>query len=89
MAMRASALKTKIGKGSATRGGAGAQPSRGTAKLQRKSKSDRSAAVRFFTVIALALMMGGLASPQTNAQGSRRDDIVFGPSGHPIIPCTR
>jgi Pectate lyase superfamily protein len=60
----------------------------GTARLQRKSKNDRSAAVRFFTIFALALIMGGLASPQAGAQGSRRDDIVFGPSGHPIAGAT-
>jgi len=88
MAMRASALETKTDQGSATRGGAGGQLSRGTAKLQRKSKSDRSAAVRISTIFAFALIMGGLALPQANAQGSRRDDIVFGPSGHPIAGAT-
>jgi hypothetical protein len=65
-----------------------AQLSPGTAKVQRKSKSDRSAVVRFFTIFALALMIGGLASPQARAQGSRRDDIVFGPTGHPIAGAT-
>jgi Pectate lyase superfamily protein len=88
MAMRASALKTKTGEGGATRGGAGGQLSRRTAKLQRKHKNDRSAAVRFFTIFALALIMGGLASPQVSAQGSRRDDVVFGPCGHPIAGAT-
>src|ERR1700684_590801 len=88
MAMRASALKTKTDEGGATRGGAGGQLSRRTAKLQRKHKNDRSAAVRFFTIFALALIMGGLASPQVSAQGSRRDDIVFGPTGHPIAGAT-
>ena len=88
MAKRASASMTKTHKGSAARRGVGAQLSRGTAKLQRKSKSDRSAAVRFFTIFALALMMGGLASPQSSAQGSRRDDVVFGPTGHPIAGAT-
>ena len=83
MAKRASASMTKTHKGSAARRGVGAQLSRGTAKLQRKSKSDRSAAVRFFTIFALALMMGGLTPPQSSAQGSRRDDVVFGPTGHP------
>jgi hypothetical protein len=56
--------------------------------LQRKHKNDRSAAVRFFTIFALALIMGGLASPQVSAQGSRQDDIVFGPFGHPIAGAT-
>ena len=53
-------------------------------RLQRSSRRDRSAPVRFFAILALALTMGGLASPQARAQGSRRDDIVFGPSGHPV-----
>ena len=88
MAKRASASMTKTHKGSAARRGVGAQLSRGTAKLQRKSKSDRSAAVRFFTIFALALMMGGLTPPQSSAQGSRRDDVVFGPTGHPIAGAT-
>ncbi|MGB7751837.1 MAG: glycosyl hydrolase family 28-related protein, partial [Candidatus Acidiferrales bacterium] len=44
--------------------------------------------MRFFTIFALALIMGGLASPQAKAQGSRRDDIVFGPTGHPIAGAT-
>ena len=83
MAKRASASMTKTHKGSAARRGVGAQLRPGPAKLQRKSKSDRSAAVRFFTIFALALMMGGLASPQSSAQGSRRDDVVFGPTGSP------
>src|SRR5277367_228245 len=41
-------------------------------------------ASRAAAIIALALTMGALASPQARAQGSRRDDIVFGPSGHPV-----
>ena len=65
-----------------------AQSSRVAAKSQRKSEDATSAAVRFFTIIALALTMGGLASPAANAQGSRRDDVVFGPAGHPIAGAT-
>jgi hypothetical protein len=38
--------------------------------------------------LLLALVLGALASPQASAQGSRRDDIVFGPSGHPITGAT-
>jgi hypothetical protein len=64
------------------------QFSRGVSNLQRKLKRDRSAAVRFFTIFALALIIGGLGSPQTNAQGSRRDDVVFGSTGHPIAGAT-
>jgi hypothetical protein len=65
MTMQASALKTNTDNGSATRGGAGAQLSRGTSRLQRKSKTHRSALVRFFSIFGLALMMGGLASGAT------------------------
>ena len=67
--------------------GAGATRS-GVSSLQRSSRRDRSAAVRFIAISALALMMAGLASPQSNAQGSRRDDVVFGATGHPIAGAT-
>lgn len=43
------------------------------------------------TVIALAVILtsAGLSEPQTAwAQGSRKDDIVFGPSGHPFAGAT-
>jgi Pectate lyase superfamily protein len=48
----------------------------------------QSAAVRFLPILVLALLAGGLGSPRANAQGSRRDDIVFGRSAHPIAGAT-
>jgi len=39
-------------------------------------------------IVALTLTLSALASPQASAQGSRRDDIVFGPTGHPIAGAT-
>ena len=35
---------------------------------------------------SLALL--GAAAPSIHAQGSRKDDIVFGPSGHPVAGAT-
>ena len=52
--------------------------------LPRTEPRKTRIASRIAAVIALALTMGALASPQARAQGSRRDDIVFGPSGHPV-----
>jgi len=57
-------------------------------KLQRKSDRKANIAARFFTIVALTLALSALASPQASAQGSRRDDVVFGPSGHPIAGAT-
>ena len=58
------------------------------ASAARMNSQRRSAAVRFFTILAWVLAIGGLASRAASAQGSRRDDIVFGPSGHPIAGAT-
>jgi hypothetical protein len=55
---------------------------------QRDEKRNVNIAARFFTMVALLLTMGAFAAPQAGAQGSRRDDIVFGPSGHPIAGAT-
>jgi hypothetical protein len=52
--------------------------------LRRGPTKRASSAARFFMIVALALTLGAFASPQASAQGSRRDDIVFGPTGHPI-----
>src|SRR5271167_1093813 len=38
--------------------------------------------------LALLLALIALAAPVSHAQGSRKDDIVFGPSGHPVAGAT-
>jgi Pectate lyase superfamily protein len=38
--------------------------------------------------IAALVLSAALATPLANAQGSRKDDIVFGPSGHPVAGAT-
>jgi hypothetical protein len=44
-----------------------------------------SAASHALIAIALAaLTLATIAAPAARAQGSRRDDIVFGPAGHPV-----
>jgi hypothetical protein len=63
--------------------------SRGVESASRgKTQRNASVAARFFTIITLALTISGFVSPQASAQGSRHDDIVFGPSGHPIAGAT-
>src|SRR5271154_2415550 len=37
-----------------------------------------------FILAALALALLAQAAPAAHAQGSRKDDIVFGPAGHPV-----
>lgn len=39
-------------------------------------------------VAAVALALVAVAAPGANAQGLRKDDIVFGPSGHPVAGAT-
>jgi len=39
-------------------------------------------------VMAMCLVSVFLATPSARGQGSRKDDIVFGPSGHPIAGAT-
>jgi len=58
------------------------------ARIRTHANRRANIAARYFTMVALALTLGVFASPQANAQGSRRDDIVFGPSGHPIAGAT-
>ena len=42
-----------------------------------------------FTAIALAaITLATIAAPAARAQGSRKDDIVFGPAGHPVTSPT-
>jgi hypothetical protein len=38
--------------------------------------------------IATLVLSAALAAPSTNAQGSRKDDVVFGPGGHPVAGAT-
>jgi len=35
------------------------------------------------SLLALALL--AMAAPAAHAQGSRKDDMVFGPAGHPVV----
>ncbi len=43
------------------------------------------AASRTLAAIALAAVaLAAIAAPAARAQGSRKDDIVFGPAGHPV-----
>ncbi len=41
----------------------------------------------FAAALAIALV-AGMSAPATYAQGSRKDDIVFGPTGHPVANAT-
>jgi hypothetical protein len=61
-----------------------AESTQASSHLRRGSIKTASSAARFFMIVALTLTLSALASPQASAQGSRRDDIVFGPTGHPI-----
>lgn len=38
--------------------------------------------------LLVACIVAGLAAPVSHAQGSRKDDIVLGPSGHPVAGAT-
>ena len=53
-----------------------------------KTKATLRAASWIFLACAAAVFLNLLAAPPAGAQGSRRDDIVFGPSGHPIAGAT-
>jgi len=44
--------------------------------------------VRTGCAIAVLTLWAALAAPTAHAQGSRKDDIVFGPTGHPIAGAT-
>jgi Pectate lyase superfamily protein len=46
--------------------------------------------IRCFGTAAITtlVLLAGVLAPRANAQGSRRDDIVFGPTGHPIANAT-
>ncbi len=49
----------------------------------------RSNAARTWVVlIGLAGMLFGATAPGAGAQGSRKDDVVFGPTGHPVAGAT-
>lgn len=40
------------------------------------------------TTLLISLALFAPSAPIANAQGSRKDDIVFGPSGHPVAGAT-
>jgi hypothetical protein len=48
----------------------------------------RTFVVRSILLALAAAIALGAAAPAARAQGSRKDDIVFGPSGHPIAGAT-
>jgi hypothetical protein len=48
---------------------------------------DKNSRTNFrLVILTLAIWMfcGAIFAPAANAQGSRKDDIVFGPEGHPV-----
>ncbi len=55
---------------------------------QRSSGGSVPSSARIFAIVALTLVIAAIAAPSARAQGSRRDDVVFGPSGHPIAGAT-
>ncbi len=60
------------------------------ARIFARPRRVASRKTRLFTVAMAALCGMGLAAltPVAKAQGSRKDDIVFGPSGHPVANAT-
>ncbi|MGA7029017.1 MAG: hypothetical protein WBY24_10235, partial [Candidatus Acidiferrales bacterium] len=52
------------------------------------STQKTSVVLRFLVSLVAALAGVALAAAPVSAQGSRKDDIVFGPSGHPIAGAT-
>jgi hypothetical protein len=59
------------------------------AKLMRRATTQRNfRALRCLPIAAAVLAFLSLGASPVSAQGSRRDDIVFGPSGHPISGAT-
>jgi Pectate lyase superfamily protein len=73
---------------SAVRNGAGPRVIAPAKSAQRHRRGKAAAAARFFAIVSIGLTCIALASPSANAQGSRRDDVVFGPSGHPVAGAT-
>ena len=53
-----------------------------------KARGSRGVAARAILLALAAAVALGAVAPAARAQGSRKDDIVFGPSGHPIAGAT-
>jgi hypothetical protein len=53
-----------------------------------KTKSAIRSHARTFVVLSAVLAAASVLAPQAIAQGSRKDDIALGPSGHPISGAT-
>lgn len=64
---------------------AGFQALRAAPKIAR---ADRSRIMRRLSGCLALAAIAALAAPGASAQGSRKDDIVFGPEGHPIAGAT-
>ena len=58
----------------------------GVVRLRRTPTKRARPLALVLAAAVLALM--GLVAPASQAQGSRKDDIVFGPSGHPVAGAT-
>jgi Pectate lyase superfamily protein len=58
------------------------------AMLALVGSSIRSATLRAIAAVAALAIGFAFIAPAARAQGSRRDDIVFGPSGHPVANAT-
>ena len=52
------------------------------------TQNDRNAVKRAMLAAVLLTVAFALAVSSASAQGSRKDDIVFGPSGHPVANAT-
>ena len=63
-------------------------PIKAAISSRHKGAAKLAPALRIFAAIAVLLTCSSLAAPLASAQGSRKDDIVFGPSGHPIAGAT-
>src|SRR5579863_439814 len=58
---------------------------------KRRSRTTRQrafVALKYLAIAGVAFAMVTIGASPVSAQGSRRDDIVFGPSGHPIAGAT-
>ncbi|MGH9560919.1 MAG: glycosyl hydrolase family 28-related protein, partial [Terracidiphilus sp.] len=64
----------------------GERPTR--AMITGPSRSIASAAFRAIASCAVVAIALACIAPAARAQGSRKDDIVFGPSGHPVANAT-
>jgi hypothetical protein len=57
---------------------------RGQAEARPTKTKSRSASHALAAIALAAITLATIAAPAARAQGSRKDDIVFGPAGHPV-----